>query len=87
MQGVLFKRQVEIFFFIDQLKTFLKISPWEGVSVDSGFFFFLNFCVPDFAHPSLAENFKKFLSGLTSVFKCQVVTEEGEFAWELKYQL
>lgn len=37
MQGVLFKRQVEIFFFIDQLKTLLKISPWEGVSVDSVF--------------------------------------------------
>lgn len=40
MQGVLFKRQVEFFFFVDQLKTLLKISPWEGVSVDSFFFFF-----------------------------------------------
>lgn len=43
MQGVLFKRQVEIFFFIDQLKTLLKISPWEDVSVDSGFFFIIIF--------------------------------------------
>lgn len=42
MQGVLFKRQVEIFFFIDQLKTLLKISPWEGVPVDSVFFIFMS---------------------------------------------
>lgn len=30
MRGVLFKRQVENFFLlVDQLKTFLKINPWE----------------------------------------------------------
>lgn len=45
MQGVLFKRQVENFLlFVDQLKTLLKINPWEGVSMGSLFL-----CVPNSA--------------------------------------
>lgn len=59
MQVVLFKRQVENFLlFVDQLKTLLKINPWEGVSVGSLFL-----CVPNSAFsPSPPPGRKTMLS-------------------------